>query len=263
MTKRDYGLELTNNSKVGWAFSLPRNKTCVNATTICKKLCYGNGIRYQSAGQKAKRERNFRTIQFLLSEGGPKLLSQNLSLMVDQARPRDWLCAKITDTQTEIPWTLRIHDIGDFHCAEYVEAWFLTAQKYPDCKFWFYTRSFAEVELFSALTKLAALPNCRGWLSVDSENFEQAILAKCNIESSIWNFAMLQDPEMHDEVLSSLKIVETSAKIINFPYHRGGRHVQPLRDSILINCPAVVGGLNLQSSKDVVRPCQSCSMCLP
>ncbi len=113
------------------------------------------------------------------------------------------------------------------------------------------------------MIKLAALPNCRGWLSVDSENFEQAILAKCNIESSIWNFAMLQDPEMHDEVLSSLKIVETSAKIINFPYHRGGRHVQPLRDSILINCPAVVGGLNLQSSKDVVRPCQSCSMCLP
>ena len=114
MTKRDYGLELTNNSKVGWAFSLPRSKTCINATTICKKLCYGNGIRYQSAGHKAKRERNFRTIQFLLNEGGPELLSQNLSLMVDQARPRDWLCAKITATETVIPWTLRIHDIGDY-----------------------------------------------------------------------------------------------------------------------------------------------------
>jgi hypothetical protein len=84
----DYGLELTNNSKVGWAFSLPRSKTCINATPTCKKLCYGNGIRYQSDAQKAKRERNYRTVEFLLKEGGPELLAENLSMLVDQARPR-------------------------------------------------------------------------------------------------------------------------------------------------------------------------------
>ncbi len=78
MANHDYGLELTNNSKVGWAFSFPRNKSCINATPICKKLCYGNGVRYQTAGQKAKRERNFRTVQFLLNEGGSELLAQNL-----------------------------------------------------------------------------------------------------------------------------------------------------------------------------------------
>lgn len=114
MAEHDYGLELTNNSKVGWAFSLPRGKTCINATEICKRLCYGNGIRYQSSGQKAKRERNLRTVEFLLNQGGPELLFQNLCSMVEQARPRDWLTAQITGKQTVIPWTLRIHDVGDY-----------------------------------------------------------------------------------------------------------------------------------------------------
>jgi len=110
----DFGLELTNNSKVGWAFSLPRSKTCVDATSLCKKLCYGNGIRYQSAGQKSKRERNFHTAEFLLQQGGAELLAENLSLMVEQARPRDWLAAKISGRKTNLPWTLRIHDIGEY-----------------------------------------------------------------------------------------------------------------------------------------------------
>ncbi len=110
--KLNYGLELTNNSKVGWAFSLPRTKTCINATAICRKLCYGNGIRYQSASPKDKRERNYMTAEFLLLHGGPTLLAENLLMMVDLARPRDWLTAKITNTTTVVPWTLRIHDIG-------------------------------------------------------------------------------------------------------------------------------------------------------
>lgn len=110
----DYGLELTNNSKVGWAFSLPRTETCINATSLCRKLCYGNSVRYQSAGQKAKRGRNFRTCEFLLAEGGPELLAENLSMLVNQARPRDWLTARIKRTRTAIPFTVRIHDIGDY-----------------------------------------------------------------------------------------------------------------------------------------------------
>jgi len=54
----EYGLELTNNSKTSWAFSLPRSATCVGATELCRNVCYGNGVRYQTAGQKEKRHRN-------------------------------------------------------------------------------------------------------------------------------------------------------------------------------------------------------------
>jgi hypothetical protein len=114
MSKHDFGLELTNNSKTGFAFSLPRNDTCINATNLCKKLCYGNGIRYQSAAPKAKRQRNLRTVQFLLDKGGPELLAENLLHLIDQARPIDWLAARISDSATTVPWTIRVHDIGDY-----------------------------------------------------------------------------------------------------------------------------------------------------
>jgi hypothetical protein len=259
----DYGLELTNNSKVGWAFSLPRRKTCVNATSICKKVCYGNGIRYQSDAQKAKRERNYRTAEFLLNEGGPKLLAENLSMLVDQARPRDWLTARITETKTCIPWTLRIHDVGDAYSVDYVRAWFLVAQKQPACSFWFYTRSFIEEKLFAALTELAALPNCQGWLSVDSDNYNQAILAKCKDSAGVWKLALLQDKDLLPEVLPALRDNVSGAEIVNFPVHRGGHHVAPLRDKILTVCPAVTGAYKLQSDKNVARPCQLCAFCLP
>jgi hypothetical protein len=182
-TKHTYGLELTNNSKVGWAFSLPRGKTCIGATAICKKLCYGNGIRYQSEGQKDKRERNYRTVELLLSEGGPELLAENLVAMIDQARPRDWLTAKVTGCKTVVPWTIRVHDIGDFASVEYVQSWIIAITRRPDCSFWFYTRSFDDDQLLVALTELARLPNCQGWLSADSDNYREAILAKWHGDS--------------------------------------------------------------------------------
>lgn len=110
----DYGLELTNNSKVSWAFSLPREKTCIGATEICRRVCYGGSFRYQSAAHKAKRERNLRTVELLLNSGGPELLAENLISIIDQVRPADWLAASITGTKTKTPWTLRVHDVGDY-----------------------------------------------------------------------------------------------------------------------------------------------------
>lgn len=259
----DYGLELTNNSKVGWAFSLPRTETCINATALCRKLCYGNSVRYQSAGQKAKRGRNFRTCEFLLAEGGPELLAENLSMLVDQARPKDWLTARIKKTKTAIPFTVRIHDVGDFYDPRYVQAWFLTAKKHSECKFWFYTRSFINIDVFAELTKLSSLPNCQGWLSVDSENFEEAILALCKTPAAVWKLALLQDSDLHSEIIPAFESLEAQVDIVNFPYHRGGRHIEPVRHSLLTACPAVVGSLALQPQKDFIRPCQACAFCLP
>jgi len=263
MANLDYGLELTNNSKVGWAFSLPRTETCINATALCKRLCYGNGVRYQTIGQKAKRGRNFRTSQFLLAEGGPELLAENLSMLVDQARPRDWLTAKIAGIQTAIPWTLRIHDVGDFYSADYVRAWALTAKKYTGCKFWFYTRSFLEREVFDAMTELAALPNVQGLLSVDSENYEQAIFALCKTPAAVWKLALLQDSDLHSGVIPAFEGLEFDVDIVSFPHHRNGRHAEPVRHDLLTLCPAAIGSLALKAQKDSLRPCQTCAFCLP
>ncbi|HIA52713.1 MAG TPA: hypothetical protein EYN91_11585, partial [Candidatus Melainabacteria bacterium] len=174
----DYGLELTNNSKASWAFSLPRSETCIMATSVCKRLCYGNGIRYQGTAQKTKRYRNLRTIKLLLKMGGPDLLAENLVSLIDKAKPADWLAAMVTGQETKTPWSVRLHDVGDFDsCLEYVEAWRLAMQRRSQCSFWFYTRSFQDDTLFDSLTTVASLPNCQGWLSVDSENYAAGLLA--------------------------------------------------------------------------------------
>jgi hypothetical protein len=259
----DYGLELTNNSKVAWAFGLPRTETCINATVLCKRLCYGNGMRYQSDAQKGKPARNYRTCKFLLAEGGPELLAENLSMLVDQARPRDWLTAKVTGVKTAIPWTMRIHDVGDFWSADYVRAWAITARKYSLCKFWFYTRSFLDLEVFEALTEFASLPNVQGWLSVDSENYELGILAKCKAPAGVWKLALLQDKDLDIAVIPAFESLSVAGDIVSFPYHRGGRHAEPVRHGLLTLCPAAVGSLALKSQKDSLRPCQTCAFCLP
>lgn len=258
-----YGLELTCNSKVGWAFSLPRNKTCIGSTTKCRRLCYGNGIRYQSDAQKEKRERNFRTVEYLLAKGGPELLSQNLSHLVDLARPRDWLTAQVSKTKTQVPWSLRIQDLGDFHSAEYARAWLLTISSRPHCSFWFYTRSFIDQDVLSVLNELASMPNCQGWLSADSENFEKAILAKASYPNVPWKLALLQDPQLDESVAHAINDSSSDNDAICFPYHRAGKFVTPVDIKGLTVCPAATGVLKLEVKDSLPKPCQQCTYCLP
>jgi hypothetical protein len=262
-THDSYGLELTNNSKVGWAFSLPRSKTCIDATEVCKKLCYGNGIRYQSEAQKSKRERNYRTVEFLLESGGPQLLAQNLLHLVDLARPRDWLTAKITKTKPDVPWTLRIHDVGDFHSVDYCKAWQLAASERPECRFWFYTRSFRTQNVLESLSELASLENCQGWLSVDAENISQGLLSMCQYPKAQWKLAVLQHREFEIEQLQQAVLEIGKVNVINFPYHHGGRNITPFSQQVVTSCPAIVGELKLTNNPHSSRPCQLCSYCLP
>lgn len=260
-----YGLELTNNSKASWAFSLPRSKTCIMATTVCRKLCYGNGIRYQGEAQKTKRQRNLSTVKLLLEKGGAELLSQNLIMLIDQARPSDWLAAGIMGTKIMTPWTVRLHDVGDFDGdLEYVEAWRLAMVQRPQCSFWFYTRSFQEKTLFQALTELASLPNCQGWLSIDSENYSAGLLAygEC---PGVWKLAFLQEDQesLDKDLLTQLAAAGKPKDIVSFPYHRGGYYVEPVQQSGVYTCPAVLGVYKLEAKASKIRPCQACSFCLP
>lgn len=260
-----FGLELTENSKTGWAFSLSRSQSCINATSICKKLCYGNGIRYQSPAQKAKRERNFKTVEYLLDMGGPDLLAQNLVALVDLARPVDWLAAKISGKPTALPWSLRLHDVGDWYSTAYVQAWQIAVSQRPECKLWFYTRSFVDVEILAAITQLASLPNCSALLSIDSENFSSGLLAFAR-HPGVFKLALLQEKEsdLDPELLPAIQKKVKQGQIINFPYHHGGRHVKPLFDSPLTNCPQITSDtLPLVSNKYLPKPCQSCAFCLP
>lgn len=260
-----YGLELTANSKVGWAFSLSRSASCINATETCRKCCYGNGVRYQSKGQKAKRQRNFLTVEYLLDRGGPELLAQNLVALIDQARPSDWLAAEISGMPASLPWTLRIHDVGDAHSARYVRAWSIAVKQRPLCRFWLYTRSFIDLEIFAALSELVSLPNCRGFLSVDSDNFEAALKAFASY-SGVWKLALLQEDEslLHPDLLPALSASVSPGELISFPFHRGAHHVKPVESDVLMHCPQITStSLPLQTDRHLPKPCQLCSFCLP
>ena len=261
----DYGLELTQNSKVGWAFSLSRTESCTNATEICKRLCYGNGVRYQSAAQRHKRLRNYITSEFLLRKGGPELLAQNLVALVDQARPVDWLAAQISGEATNLPYTLRIHDVGDYFSCDYAAAWLMAIKQRPRCKFWFYTRSFLEPNLLSVLSELASQSNCQGFLSIDNDNFEQGLLAFSSYPG-VWKLALMQveEEKLPLNLLPSVRDMVSPGQIINFPYHRAGKHVQPLKAEPLTNCPQITtSAYPLQTNRSELKPCQSCSLCLP
>lgn len=261
----DYGLELTQNSKVGWAFSLSRTESCTNATEICKRLCYGNGVRYQSAAQRHKRLRNYITCEFLLRKGGPELLAQNLVALVDQSRPVDWLAAQISGEATNLPYTLRIHDVGDYFSCDYAAAWLIAIKQRPQCKFWFYTRSFLDLKLLSVLSELAYQSNCQGFLSIDNDNFEQGLLAFSSFPG-VWKLALMQVEEenLPLNLLPSVRNMVSPGQIINFPYHRAGKHVQPLKAEPLTNCPQITTtAYPLQTNRAELKPCQSCSLCLP
>jgi hypothetical protein len=262
--ERKYGLELTNNSKASWAFSLPRSATCIGATDICKKVCYGNGVRYRTSGQKARRQRNLRTIDLLLSKGGPELLAENLAALVDTVRPSDWLAASITGTKTQTPWTVRIHDVGDFHSEEYAKAWLLAVQQRSLCSFWFYTRSFSNKPIFDAMTEMASQANCKGWLSIDSNNFASGLLAYAQ-RPGAWQLALLQEPseELDQELLPAIDELACAKAIVSFPIHRAGHHAEPIHHPALFTCPAVTGVHKLQSDAQKLRPCQTCTFCLP
>lgn len=261
----DYGLELTQNSKVGWAFSLSRRESCINATEICKRLCYGNGVRYQSEAQRHKRLRNLRTCEFLLQKGGPKLLAQNLIALVDQARPLDWLAAQISGTATKVSYSLRLHDVGDWFSCGYAQAWLIAIKDRPQCKFWFYTRSFLASELLEVLSALAIQPNCQGFLSIDNDNFEQGLLAFSSYPG-VWKLALMQQEQdqLSAELLPAIRDQVKHGEIINFPYHRAGKHVQALKIEPLTNCPQITtNAYPLQTNRSEPKPCQSCSLCLP
>ncbi len=261
----DYGLETTNNSKVGPAFSLPRSQTCTFKTEACAKVCYGNGIRYRSTGQKLKRARNLRTVEFLLNNGGPALLAENLTILIDRARPIDWIASTITGMETRLPWTLRIHDIGDFHSGSYAQAWLIAVRKRPQCSFWFYTRAFPDDEIFTVLTELASEPNCQGWLSLDRDNYQEGLVRYCDSPSRVWRVAVLQEKEevMPPDVIPYLSCFVQPGDLLSFPKHHAGRHVSPMRADNLTVCPQITGVFQLQSADNLPKPCQLCGHCLP
>jgi hypothetical protein len=141
----------------------------------------------------------------------------------------------------------------------------LTAQQRKHCRFWFYTRSFVELELFHELSELSSLDNVSGFLSLDAENYDLGLLRFSQSEAGTWRIALLQD-EPHRVSEYCLEQIDNRVgknKLIVFPKHHGGRHVAPIERSNFTICPQVLGAFKLESRSSHPKPCQACAICLP
>jgi hypothetical protein len=224
-----------------------------------------NGIRYASESQRAKRVRNFKTCELLLAQGGPQLLAQNLVALVDQARPADWFAAKVSEQAPGLPFALRLQDAGDMYSVDYALAWLMTVKQRPECSFWYYTRSFLDGALLEVLSELASQPNCQGFLSLDSQNYQLGLTAFARYPG-VWKLALLQQDqsELPSGLMPALKQQARAGQVISFPYHRGGYHVQPIKSRLLTHCPQITtDAYPLQRANLQLKPCQACALCLP
>jgi hypothetical protein len=90
-------------------------------------------------------------------------LQQNYRLS-QQSDFEDRMCAAISRRTMDV---FRIHPSGDFYTALYVHKWIRIIKRFPQIKFYAYTRSWRKSYLLSALLELAALENVQLWWSAD------------------------------------------------------------------------------------------------
>ncbi|HIA54159.1 MAG TPA: hypothetical protein EYN91_19070 [Candidatus Melainabacteria bacterium] len=115
------------------------------------------------------------------------------------------------------------------------------------------------------LSEHASESNCQGFLSIDNDNFEQGLLAFSSYPG-VWKLALMQPEEekLPVNLVPAVRDAVSPGEIINFPYHRAGKHVQPLKVEPLTNCPQITtSAYPLQTNRSEPKPCQSCSLCLP
>lgn len=141
------------------AFSLPSgpNYSCPGATKVCETVCY--------AGKLEKQYPAFRNLALhnweLLKDASEAQMYILLWEMIEEFSQE---CAK-----HNISKVFRWHADGDIFSEDYAKAIARTCKRYSDVQFWIYTRSFEYVK------HIAGINNLGVYISVDSENKEEAV----------------------------------------------------------------------------------------
>lgn len=141
------------------AFSLPsgRNYSCPGATKVCETVCY--------AGKLEKQYPAFRELTLhnweLLKDATETEMYILLWEMIEEFSQE---CAK-----NNISKVFRWHADGDIFSEDYAKAIARTCKRHWDVQFWIYTRSFEYVQ------HIAGINNLGVYISVDSENKEEAV----------------------------------------------------------------------------------------
>ena len=135
------------NTKLGpaiWGWSIPAEKTCPGASAACLEVCYGLTGRFLMPNVKAAHKQNYKISK------------------TDHFT--SWMTGMIKDFWVQV---LRIHVVGDFYDEAYIAKWHNIVKANPRTKFFAFTRSWTEVELYEPLLALANERNVRMWWSWD------------------------------------------------------------------------------------------------
>ena len=140
-------------------FGLPAGKdySCPNQTPTCAKVCYAGKLEKVYKGVRAVLLSNWEQLKDADIQTMEKLLSDMIEEFIKDCEKRD--AEKL----------FRIHWDGDFFSDTYTYAWKNVINKYPDVKFWVYTRVPAAVAI------LTDIPNLSLYFSTDKDNKEMAV----------------------------------------------------------------------------------------
>jgi hypothetical protein len=166
MLKRSMDRKVTNavspNGKtatIANTFGLPAGKaySCPGATATCESVCYAGKLERVYKGVKAVLLHNWE----LLKDADYDTMVSLLDEMIVEFK-KD--CDK-----KDAPKLFRIHWDGDFFNDTYTSAWAAVIKKYPDVKFWVYTRVAAAANMLKDIENLSL------YFSTDKDNKDIAI----------------------------------------------------------------------------------------
>lgn len=145
------------------AFGLPAHISCPGKTDVCSNICYAFNLERVYTNVAKLLKHNWDTLQGKSREE----MYVYLAIMLDEYIKKHRRVEKLRGES--YPLVFRIHWDGDFFSLEYAEAWALAMLDHPEVQFWAYTRSFDFVPA------LAEVPNLSLYLSVDQENYAEAV----------------------------------------------------------------------------------------
>lgn len=179
--KRSKDIKVTNSltpgnrARIANSFGLLSGKeySCPGATSICERVCYAGRLERMRPSVRNVMAHNWG----LLKNATVDTMTSLINDMVEDF--------KIDCEKFKAPKLFRIHWDGDFFSLGYAQAWINIIKRYPDIRFWTYTRNAAAASLLASNN----LENLAFYYSADDENLQDAMALK---EQGI-ALAMLKD----------------------------------------------------------------------
>ena len=165
----------SNRARIANSFGLLSGKeySCPGATSICERVCYAGRLERMRPSVRNVMAHNWG----LLKNATVDTMTSLINDMVEDF--------KIDCEKFKAPKLFRIHWDGDFFSLGYAQAWINIIKRYPDIRFWTYTRNAAAASLLASNN----LENLAFYYSADDENLQDAMALK---EQGI-ALAMLKD----------------------------------------------------------------------